>query len=116
MTTQEKSPERQEHAGDASRAGTSPRMRSGARSALRFALWTVVNGAILMIVLYLAGLLTRSHSAESYFQGLAADWESYVPMFLLFGAFFTLWNRWLRRRHRARQAKRGDDAAGGRTD
>lgn len=113
MATQDKS-QRQEHVDDASRAGSS--RRGGARGALRFALWTVVNGVVVMIVLYLAGLLSRSHTAASYFQGLADDWESYVPTFLIVGAGLTLWNRWLHRRRRTRQAEDDDSTSGTPTD
>lgn len=110
MTTQQKLPEEQGPVTDVPHGRGSFFSRVGVRGALRFLLGTVVNAAILMVVLYLAGLLARSHTTASYFQGLADDWVSYVPMLLMFGACLTFWNRWLRRRHRERQAKQGDDS------
>jgi cytochrome c oxidase assembly factor CtaG len=88
----------------------SPTGNERLKQALRFALWTIINGALAMMVLYLAGLLARSHTTEGFFRGVADDWETVVPMLLVFGVGLTLWNRWLRHRWREKQKSRERDS------
>ncbi len=81
----------------------------GRKQAVRFAVATVANSVFVMLVLYLAGLLARSHTTESFFRGIADDWETIVPMLLVFGVALTLWNRWLRRRRMEKRRQREQD-------
>jgi hypothetical protein len=95
--------------GDDGREGESMPKGDGRKQALRFAIVTVVNSVFLMLVLYLAGLLARSHTTEGYFRGIADDWKTVVPMLLVFGVALTLWNRWLRRRRMEKRRQREQD-------